>query len=223
MIHLRPGASDERVLEEVITRRCYRRTSANFDLEKGERWLDLGANIGAFALYCAQRGAVATCYEPDEENFKLLEKNVPQFELNRKAVIAENVKEVKWFTARNSSTHSRNSIVEKRSLQPVGFVPSFYAKNFTKLKFNGVKMDIEGAEGAILDNWFLPTCKKLVLEYHTSRDSSVKNLASRIANIQNHFKQTAIPPEFLRAIARKDREFKSFFDRLIFAWEPYEN
>jgi FkbM family methyltransferase len=41
----------------------------------GDRVLDLGACIGGFALAAAQRGCVVTAYEPDVENFWVLEHN----------------------------------------------------------------------------------------------------------------------------------------------------
>jgi hypothetical protein len=78
--YYRPGASDERVLREVITKATYRRSSIGFDVRQGETWLDLGANIGAFALYCKLNHATAVCYEPDPDCFALLTLNVPEFE-----------------------------------------------------------------------------------------------------------------------------------------------
>lgn len=78
--HYRPHTSDERVLREVITKAAYRRTTLGFDVRPGEVWLDLGANIGAFALYCKTKRATAVCYEPDPDCFELLSLNVPEFE-----------------------------------------------------------------------------------------------------------------------------------------------
>src|SRR5690349_1246697 len=78
--YYRPGSSDEDVLKEVIDRHAYRRKKDGFEVELGERWLDLGANIGAFALYCRLHGARAVCYEPEPDCFSILEKNAPGFE-----------------------------------------------------------------------------------------------------------------------------------------------
>lgn len=219
MIHFRVGTSDERVLKEVIERHCYRRATSGFDVEKGERWLDLGANIGAFALYCKQRGATAECYEPNPECFRLLKKNVSKFSCYNVAVTAAKVSQVPFSVSSDNSQHSRGTVFELNRYRPVDSVDNLYAGQLKK-KFDGIKMDIEGSEGPILDRWLLPPCSKLVLEYHLSRDSSVANLKQRLENISSHFKQVACPPEFRRVIASGEKTFKSFFDRLIWAWEP---
>ena len=73
-IFCRPGG-DERILKEVL-HGIYRRKSIGFDVCSGERWLDLGANIGAFAIYCELRGAQTVSYEPDQECFEILKKNL---------------------------------------------------------------------------------------------------------------------------------------------------
>lgn len=218
MIHFRRGTSDERVLEEVIERRCYRRATANFDVERGERWLDLGANIGAFALYCKQRGAVAECYEPDPDCFELLRKNVPEFKCFPYAVIAGAEKNLNWYRARKKGVHSRNSLLNAGSLCPAGMVKTYCARRFTPRWFDGVKMDIEGSEGPIIDHWALPRCNKLVLEYHTSRDSNISNLARRLKILKQHFEIVSWPPEYDRAISSGAETFKSFFDRNIWCY-----
>lgn len=217
-LHYRADTSDERVLKEVLERRCYRRASVNFDVEPGELWLDLGANIGAFAMYCRSRGARAECYEPDPDCFELLKKNAKEFSLHRCAVSGEpKLKTLPWHRAKKEGVHSRNSLLEAGSLKADGEVTNYFAGNFVKKTFDGVKMDIEGAEGPILDRWLLPRCSKLVLEYHTSRDASVENFFRRVNQIKKHFVNVAYPPEFDRA--SKLVTFKTFFDRLIFAWE----
>jgi FkbM family methyltransferase len=223
VIHFRPGTSDERVLKEVIERHCYRRASTAFDVERGERWLDLGANIGAFALYCVQRGATAECYEPEPSCFKLLRKNAPQFKCINAAVTASKEKQVCFNVSSDTKQHTRGTIYELNRYRNVDSVKNLWAGKFLAppgRRFDGVKMDIEGSEGLILDRWLLPRCNKLVLEYHTSRDASVENLARRLREIRKRFKQVAYPPEYDRAIAGGATQFNSFFDRLIFAWEP---
>jgi FkbM family methyltransferase len=195
-IQFRKGTSDERVLTEVLEKRCYRRASVSFDVEAGEHWLDAGANIGAFALYCKARGAEPECYEPDPECFALLKRNVPEFRCISRAITADpKAKRLKWYRARAAGVYSRNSLMAARSLEAAGEVPGFYAGRFLSRKFDGVKLDIEGAEGPILDHWLLPKCNKLVLEYHTSRDASIENMARRLNLIRRHFRHVAFPPE----------------------------
>ncbi len=213
-------SGDERILEEVLERREYQKPRIGFDVEPGELWLDLGANIGAFALYCKSRKAKAVCFEPDAGNFKLLRKNVPSFECHQKAVTAQKTSEVTFFISEARPSHARGTTVHVKGYTAVT-VPNMYAGDVASIAaFDGVKMDVEGSEAALLDKWLIPPCKKLVLEYHTSRDDSVANLKRRLKILKSKFHNVSYRPEYDRAIASGAETFKSHCDRLIFAWEP---
>jgi hypothetical protein len=82
-----------------------------------------------------------------------------------------------------------------------------------KERFDGVKMDIEGSEFGLIDNWFLPRCQKLVLEYHTSRDASFENLQRRLEVLESHFKNVKRPACF-----ETGKGFPPRFDQKIFCW-----
>ncbi len=82
-------------------------------------------------------------------------------------------------------------------------------------------MDIEGSEGALIDEWLLPRCNKLCMEYHTSRDSSVEKLRRRLEILKRRFETVAYPPEYDRIISRGrndsyESDHLTFFDRMIF-------
>jgi FkbM family methyltransferase len=46
-----------------------------FDIAVGERVVDVGANVGAFAVLAARRGAHVDAYEPHPETFEYLQRN----------------------------------------------------------------------------------------------------------------------------------------------------
>ena len=46
-----------------------------FDISPGDSVVDVGANVGAFAVLAASRGARVTAYEPHPETFAYLEHN----------------------------------------------------------------------------------------------------------------------------------------------------
>ena len=46
-----------------------------FNLNEDDRFLDIGANIGATAFFVADKVSKVFCYEPDVDNFELLQKN----------------------------------------------------------------------------------------------------------------------------------------------------
>lgn len=209
---------DERILTEVLEGRCYRRASDEFDIEAGEHWLDLGANIGAFALYCKLRKASADCFEPSKENFKVLRKNAPKFNCFNCAVTVFDQPTIKFNSNSKDYGGARGTVFDVKGYTNVEEVNNMFAFNLLTSEYDGIKLDIEGSEGPLIDKWLLPRAEKLVMEYHTSRDSSVANLKRRLGAIKRHYKNVRYPPEYDRAIASGNAEFKAHFDRMIFAW-----
>lgn len=221
VVWYRPGTTDEKVIREVLERRTYRRPSIGFDVEPGERWLDLGANIGTFAAYCLVRGATVDCYEPEPYCFNLLRKNLP--ELNgtngssfRAAVSASKDQYLSFFSSKLKGNYYRGTLVGggSRTLTEPVQVNNVYAGHLTT-PYSGVKMDIEGAEHAILDAKLIPVCEKLCLEYHTSRDKSMTNLTRRIAYLRSLFDVVAYNPE-LDHMMKLGGDRKSYHDRVIY-------
>lgn len=222
-IYYRSGTQDEAVIKEVITNHCYRRAGVGFDVEPGEHWLDLGAHIGSFALYCAVRGATATCYEADRYNHLVLARNVQGrrgFAAHHAAVTASTSElTTLWMTARGDSR--RHTVLHTpRAESPVS-VPNVYAGDLLPpgwaVAWDGVKMDIEGSEMGMLDAALVPPCRKLVLEYHTSRDRSAANLKRRLDVLKDIFPNVLYPAEYDRLIGAGG-EARTYFDRLVFCW-----
>lgn len=216
-VFYRPGTSDERVLNEVIHKRCYRRVKDRFDVEAGERWLDLGANIGAFAVYCRLRGATADCYEPDVDCFSVLMRNARGFRCRNTAVTSLRVAELDYWVSKDRNNLHTGSVLKSRSgvMVPHGTVNNVCADTLDS--YDGVKMDIEGSEMGILDAQMLPRCHKLVIEYHSRRDPSSINLKKRLGYLKDTFDMVRYPPEFDRRIAAGVNE-KTFYARLIHCW-----
>lgn len=221
----RPNTSDERVLQECLhPPNWYYKKSIDFAVKRGERWLDLGANIGAFGLHCATRGAFATCYEPDAGCFSLLRKNLgrmPKFQLHQSAVSVSPTGSVslhryaaKSFRSNNlEGVYHRNSLTPNRSGES-RIVANTWVGDLPRV-WDGIKIDIEGAEGPILDSIEdLPWCNKLAVEYHWSRDNSLENLANRLKVLKDMFSAVFYVSELDRLL---DGEIKKpFQDRVIF-------
>lgn len=84
----RPGTFDRRAFREVVVENEYRLPA---ELPAGAVVLDVGANVGAFALAALRRGAaVVHCFEPHEGNFEQLARNLrpygPRVRLTRCAI-----------------------------------------------------------------------------------------------------------------------------------------
>jgi FkbM family methyltransferase len=217
--YYRPGTSDVNALEEVIGKRAYRRGSVGFDVEAGEHWLDLGANIGAFALYCKSKGATAECYEPMEDCFAILAKNVPEFKLYNKAVTNVDADEVTFYEPRRKQDRYRSTLLPRKGKYPQTTVANLEASLLNEDKFDGVKMDIEGSEFGIIDDGLLPRAPKLVFEYHLSRDNSLPHLVKRIRILRKIYKNVVYCPELARLVKRGTGTGRTYFDRCIYCWE----
>jgi len=217
--HYRPGTSDERVLREVLVTSPYRRKRIGFDVERGEHWLDLGANIGAFAVYCRMRGATADCYEPDEGCFEILRQNTAGlgFRCFRTAVSTRFDEYLPFWTSKSETDHHRGTTFPMKTVPLKGNVPNLHMRYVLDgTKYDGAKIDIEGTEGEILDAGLLPDCNKLALEYHLWRDPSMQHLRDRLAFLRTRFKTVSYPPEFDRMLASGYTENTSYYDRLVF-------
>ena len=218
----RPGTTDQNALKEVLVKRAYRQPTVGFDVEAGEHWADLGANIGAFALYCQSKGATAECYEPLPSNFALLRKNVPQFACHPTAISNLQAPEVAFWTSRRERDHYRGTLLERGIGYPQVTVKNTHATALLDRKFDGIKMDIEGSEFGLIDEWLLPKANKLVLEYHTSRDNNLENLARRIGILKQHYQHVHYCPELARLVERGTGTGKTFYDRIVFCWNDHE-
>lgn len=218
----RPGSSDERVLHAVTVLGEYRRKSISFDVEAGEMWLDLGANVGAFALYCVRKQATAECYEPDPACFNLLRQNVPAFTCHHAAVTASRDATRPFWVNANPTNHFRATTfaVHRAPLHPDGALPNLCGEFLRTRSFDGVKMDIEGSEGELLDAGYLPRCDKLVMEYHLSRDPSLVRLRARLAFLATRFELVHFAPELRRLVESPYAEGRTFYDQKIWCMHP---
>lgn len=193
---VRPGTSDFKAFKEVIVRHGYSKgfagSEVRFEIMPGEQWLDLGANIGSFAVWAGQRGARVSAYEPEDSCFAMLEANILLNRLDnitavKAAVVGNGESEMQLYVGepgsewRSSLYKFKSPIVQKVKCLQVADVLA--AGNF-----DGVKMDIEGAELDILANlksW--GSVKKLVFEYHFDVNNSMEVFYRNIEQLRRHF------------------------------------
>jgi FkbM family methyltransferase len=221
-VHYRPGTSDEKVLTEVVDRHCYRRSRIGFDVEAGETWLDLGANIGAFAVYCRTRGASSLGWEPDPFCHEILRKNIdPMWSTVNSAITNRKEPWLQFYKGRRESDHYRGTAIPTKSMPKSEVVNNCHGSCLRNFTFDGVKMDVEGSEGGLIDEWLIAECRKLVIEYHTSRDPSVANLRKRLLMLRSKFDHVKYPAEYDRIISA-GVDVKTFYDRQIFCWNDYK-
>ncbi len=219
-IFYRENTTDLNCLIEVVEKADYRHRPLGFDVNPGETWLDLGGNIGAFAIYAYKnRVKEVVSYESDVENYKILKLNIRGFDGYRAINSAiTNVKRdsLEFFSGAKSTDRYRYSHLARG--KSIGKIKNIYGGFLLKETYDGVKIDIEGSEFGLIDDGLLPNCNKLVMEYHITKDKSIENLSRRLGVLRERFDNVYIIPSLQRMIDNEVLVYPGFFDRVIRCW-----
>ncbi len=190
-IALRKDTWDRYVLEE---QKWYFR---KIKPSKGDVWLDAGANIGCFVCVLAPRVKQVVCYEPDEDNLKVLKANLDSNGITNAVVIDKAIvgnsdtsrsfnialvpnKGLHSFYDVLPAEHVRKTIVQTENIDDI----------IGRFGVNKIKMDVEGAEQEILTymrQW--GAIDEIILEWHNMilKDASGAKRKELIALLKNHF------------------------------------
>lgn len=189
---VRPGTTDEKVVPEVVTKHSYERK--DFKIEPGEFWADIGANIGTFSCFAAQRGAKVISFEPEDENFALLNTNIG---LNGFGSSVRTIKKAVTFRGKNLLLYKcksernkyRHSTIPHKNWLPVK-VAAISFQDVVAEGVNCIKLDCEGSELEIFDNFTnWGNVNKLVFEYHFDLDRQIANFLARMEKLGRYFSQ----------------------------------
>lgn len=189
-LYVRPDTSDVKAAREVIDDNTYQRPRLGFTIDPGDRWLDAGANIGAFAALATHLGAAyVVSVEPIEAHVDLLTANTDR---DRVLVVAGAVTspgatdpvsiniyppEVAW---RSSSLRSHAGTLETVTVPayPIDALISAF-------DLDCVKLDVEGGEIDIMESWLPPpTVRKVAWEWSFDLDPSIPRLRSVIRTLE---------------------------------------
>tara|TARA_R100001594_G_scaffold127883_1_gene165895 strand:- start:493 stop:1173 length:681 start_codon:yes stop_codon:yes gene_type:complete len=181
----REGTSDEKTFDEVIVRNVYEKKY--FTINRGEHWLDLGGNVGAFALLALSKGATVDIYEPDPFNCKMIEKNLKinnyDANIHQKAIVASDKKKMTMYVGNNQQVW-RNSLYKNWGNQKFTVDCVHFSDVITKE--SNVKMDIEGAEMDILEAMdMFPN--KMVFEWSFDVDISLTRYREVLKKMKNNY------------------------------------
>lgn len=194
--YYRPNTSDIKTIMEVVERGVYEKKY--FKIEKGEHWVDLGGNIGAFTLLAIHNGATVDVYEADIVHCEIIKMNLELNGFNaniiNKAVVSDDRKEITLFIQKNGNTW-RNSVVKNWG-GGKKIVECININNIINSSFC-CKMDIEGAEMEILEN-IHGVFKKMVYEWSFDVDDNIdryRNVLSKMKLIYKTVKHNNIKEE----------------------------
>jgi FkbM family methyltransferase len=153
--------------------------------------VDCGSNIGMSVLFFKKLYPKAriVAFEPDPLNFETLQRNVIQNNLSdvvlHQIALSNRVGDIELFrhsslTASTQRKHESSRII----------VPARCLSEFISSEIDLLKIDIEGAEEAVMNDLAntgtLRKVKRLHLEYHHHIDPSVNNLSGMLRLLEEN-------------------------------------
>lgn len=200
----RPNTSDFKSMKEVILKNDYERSW--FKIHRGEKWLDLGGYVGHFGVLAASKGAYVRAFEPFPESYKVYQQNIKlnqkkypiQIHLYNKAVIGGSKDKSLFLGINKNGNYWRNSVIKTPAKGSEIMVECVTFRGAME-GMNCLKMDIEGAEFAILKELkLLKKLKKMVYEHSFDINPSLDDYRATIKSLQGIFKRVsfkAVPPK----------------------------
>jgi FkbM family methyltransferase len=194
---VRPGTSDEKAIKEVFDHNAYRRKA--FQIERGERWLDMGCNVGAFSVLAGLLGCTVRSIEAEGTNAQLAARNIGQNGLRPDVIHAAIVPDSHQgeTVGLNVNTEPlslrRHSILRARRKSAVVQVPARRFSSFLGQSFDCIKLNIEGAEIPILrehEDW--SPVRKLVLEWSFDAEPRMAILRQTLDRLEASFPQVML-------------------------------
>lgn len=186
---VRPGTTDEKVVEEVVGRSVY--LKGGITINPGDRWLDLGGNIGTFTVLAASLGADVLSVEPEPRNAAQLRKNLANNDLSadviEAAVTSERSPTASLYLCTSDRNHYRHTLRPTRGRQTIEVPAVTFADLMERHRPVGIKMDIEGAELPILETADFAGVRYLVFEYHFNADRLIANFYKRMERLRRWF------------------------------------
>lgn len=167
---VRPGSSDVAMIKD-----CLVNDYLTVDC-KDHTVLDLGGNIGGFILKASQQGVKKIIsYEPEPNNFRVLERNVEVLRqmYNVDATVIEaaigefsGTFDLIVIPGANSGCSASLCVKPRKDRIAIPVRVDSFSHAIEDLKPTMIKMDIEGAEYPLL-NGYIPSCvKEMAIELH---------------------------------------------------------
>ena len=189
----RPETTDAKVVDEVVKRNVYEHKKFGFLLSSCPVWLDLGANIGTFSCLASSRGSRVVAFEPEPENFSLLQENVATNKSNvlciPHGVVAGQSGTLNLYVCGGDYNKYRHTIFKKRGRQAIQIQVENFMSVLKEHRPNGIKIDIEGAEIEMLESvkkW--PShVTHIVFEYSFDIDPSIARFKKIIDHLSEDF------------------------------------
>jgi len=153
------------IIQEIFEDNLYEK---NFEVEKGDLVVDVGASIGPFTYSILHKNPEHVyCFEPSIKEFKTLNKNVRSYPVT---TINKGISNV------NSIVQSSQLFGGEKEMETITF--KSFIENYSINKIDFLKTDCEGGEYDIFnkenEEFILKNVKKIVGEWHLG-DTELKN------------------------------------------------
>ena len=151
-LNVRGGTDDRDVIFEQFVEPPY-----PADISRGQVVVDIGAQIGAFTIWAARKGARVFAYEPYPPNFAVLEGNVAQNSLENvslsKSAIARIPGPKKLFLPADQTHSGRSSLFSHRGSETIdveGITLDEVVASHRLERIDLLNIDSQGAEYEII-------------------------------------------------------------------------
>ena len=168
-----------------------------FNAEKtSPRIIDCGANIGLATIFFKKlypKSRIIS-FEPDKRVFEMLKKNteinkLESVELHNKAVSGSEGKIMFYFDQKNPASLAMSTDKKRMPKASVKVNATMLSKHI-KEEVDFLKMDIEGAEGIVIEEMSsknkLRLIKEMVIEYHHHIDKKKDNLSKILGILEKN-------------------------------------
>lgn len=182
---------DLEVVTEVLERDEYRRWG-DITINKGDLVFDLGAHLGSFSRLALYLEANVVAVEPNEDNFKLLERNIElgkplksKIELVNAAVGVEGTANLMVVKERNE-LHKIVPSATEQTVEVRSVSLDYLIQHYGPVDL--LKLDIEGSEyGVLYGSKKLDQIEQITMEWHYG----ATKLSELIIYLESHGFKTA--------------------------------
>jgi len=172
--------SDYLTINEIFRKNIYK--VDNF-FKKGEKWIDIGANIGAFALACYNADVTVSCYEPAPRNIKKLKELQSKIKFTLvEAAVSNKDGNAELYLEKNGEWRHCLNVIRRRESVGVHLVAAE-----TLEEVDGIKIDAEGSEIDIIYN-LKNFPKHLIFEYDGDHNKNHKTYNKLMEFLETKYK-----------------------------------
>jgi FkbM family methyltransferase len=192
--------TDEIVIREIFDEDVY---ETPFDSLEDKIVLDIGANIGAYSIYAALAGATVYAYEPDNQNYELLVKNIRLNGLQDKITVYKegiygkagtftliNGQGASFIEGNKIPTPEAQRVLDSGVL-PTQTITTITLAEATKRigkKIDVCKVDIEGSEYSLFKKatrQAMNSIRYITMEFHSADDTTYGLLLAKLQHTHN--------------------------------------